>query len=45
VKGEWLDKLLLLLKALRFPFPYGKIEIDIEEGKARRYRVTESGRI
>jgi len=45
VKSEWLDKLRLLLKALRFPFLYGKIEIDIEEGKAQRYRVTESGRL
>ena len=45
MKGEWLDKLLAFLRVMRCPFQYGKIEIDIEEGKPQRYRVMESGRI
>lgn len=44
-RADWLEKILLFLKLARFPFQYGKIEFDIEEGKAQRYRVTESGRV
>ena len=38
----WVGKFLAILKAMTFPFRFGKVTIHVEDGKATRYEMTES---
>jgi len=42
LKEYVLEKLLALLKVLKFPFRFGKLTVHVEDGKATRYEMTES---